>query len=446
MAITTNHTIDTTLRKAIDYILNPDKTDAKLLVHAYACTPEIADIEFDCTREHAYNKGEHLARHIIQAFSPGETTPEQAHEIGKRFADELLGGKFEYILTTHIDKGHIHNHIICNDVSFVDYKHIHINEKWYNHSRRINDRLCKEYGLSVVEPNAERKNKNTKYENKPTSWRAKLKTEIDKIIPQVKDFEDFLRLMELQGYEIKRGQYISVRAKGQERFIRLKAQTLGERYSVEGITKRIEKSRKRKPIIRDNRISLIIDIQNCIKAQESKGYEHWAKINNLKQASKTINFLTEHGITTYDELENNIAEIQNSFDDTAAKLKTAEKQLSDVSILRKHLRTYQTLRPVYAEYKKAKNKPEFEKQHRRELTLYNASRKYLSDVQNGGKLPSLEKVNTDFTELSDKKRSLYEKYKKEKKTLSEIDIIKKNVDMIVGKTQYIGRDKETKIE
>ena len=120
MAITTNHTIDTTLRKAIDYILNPDKTDAKLLVHAYACTPEIADIEFDCTREHSYNKGEHLARHIIQAFSPGETTPEQAHEIGKRFADELLGGKFEYILTTHIDKGHIHNHIICNEVSFVD--------------------------------------------------------------------------------------------------------------------------------------------------------------------------------------------------------------------------------------------------------------------------------------------------------------------------------------
>ena len=111
-------------------------------------------------------------------------------------------------MTTHIDKGHIHNHIICNDVSFVDYKHIHINEKWYNHSRRINDRLCKEYGLSVVEPNAERKNKNTKYENKPTSWRAKLKTEIDKIIPQVKDFEDFLRLMELQGYEIKRGQII----------------------------------------------------------------------------------------------------------------------------------------------------------------------------------------------------------------------------------------------
>ncbi len=186
MAITTNHTIDTTLRKAIDYILNPDKTDAKLLVHAYACTPEIADIEFDCTREHAYNK-ENISRVIsYRHFRRVKPHPNRLTKIGKRFADELLGGKFEYILTTHIDKGDIHNHIICNDVSFVDYKHIHINEKWYNHSRRINDRLCKEYGLSVVEPNAERKNKNTKYENKPTSWRAKLKTEIDKIIPQVK--------------------------------------------------------------------------------------------------------------------------------------------------------------------------------------------------------------------------------------------------------------------
>ena len=256
-------------------------------------------------------------------------------------------------MTTHIDKGHIHNHIICNDVSFVDYKHIHINEKWYNHSRRINDRLCKEYGLSVVEPNAERKNKNTKYENKPTSWRAKLKTEIDKIIPQVKDFEDFLRLMELQGYEIKRGQYISVRAKGQERFIRLKAQTLGERYSVEGITKRIEKSRKRKPIIRDNRISLIIDIQNCIKAQESKGYEHWAKINNLKQASKTLNYLTEHNINSYSELESRIDETCKQFDDTADKFKSVERNLNDINILRKHISTYKALRPVYDKYVKS---------------------------------------------------------------------------------------------
>lgn len=447
MAITTNHTIDTTLRKAIDYILNPDKTDAKLLVHTYACTPEIADIEFDRTREHAYNKGEHLARHIIQAFSPGETTPEQAHEIGKRFADELLGGKFEYILTTHIDKGHIHNHIICNDVSFVDYKHIHINEKWYNRSRRINDKLCKEYGLSVVEPNAERKNKNTKYENKPISWRAKLKTEIDKIIPQAKDFEDFLRLMELQEYEIKRGKYISVRAKGQERFIRLKSETLGERYSVEGITKRIAtKTRKRKPIIRDNRISLIIDIQNCIKAQESKGYEHWAKINNLKQASKTLNYLTEHNISSYAELEIRIDEMRRQFDDTADKLKSTEHRLNNTNILRKNISTYKALRPIYEEYTNAKDKARFEKQHQREIILFKAAHKYLSEIQTDGKLPVLETVNAERIELEEQKQKLYADYKKAKKELSEIDVVKANVDTMLNVPQKPEQTRENQIE
>lgn len=448
MAITTNHTIDTTLRKAIDYIINPDKTDAKLLVHAYACTPEFADVEFDWTRKKAIDKGEHLARHIIQAFSPGETTPEQAHEIGKRFADELLGGKFEYILTTHIDKGHIHNHIICNDVSFVDYKHIHINEKWYNRSRRINDKLCKEYGLSVVEPNAERKNKNTKYENKPVSWRAKLKAEIDKIIPQAKDFEDFLRLMELNGYEVKRGEYISLRAtrQGQERFIRLKAETLGNRYTVEGISKRIEKTHKRKLPVRNNRISLIIDIQNCIKAQESKGYEHWAKINNLKQASKTLNFLTEHNISSYAELESRIEEMRRNFDDTADKLKSTESRLNSVNILRKNISTYKALRPIYEEYTKAKDKSRFEKQHQREIILFKAAHKYLSETLTDGKLPALETVNAERMELEEQKQKLYADYKKAKKALSEIDIVKANVDTMLNVPQRSEQTRENQIE
>lgn len=349
--------------------------------------------------------------------------------------------------STHIDKGHIHNHIICNDVSFVDYKHIHINEKWYNRSRRINDKLCKEYGLSVVEPNAERKNKNTKYENKPISWRAKLKTEIDKIIPQAKDFEDFLRLMELQEYEIKRGKYISVRAKGQERFIRLKSETLGERYSVEGITKRIAtKTRKRKPIIRDNRISLIIDIQNCIKAQESKGYEHWAKINNLKQASKTLNYLTEHNISSYAELEIRIDEMRRQFDDTADKLKSTEHRLNNTNILRKNISTYKALRPIYEEYTNAKDKARFEKQHQREIILLKAAHKYLSETQTDGKLPALETVNAERMELEEQKQKLYADYKKAKKELSEIDVVKANVDTMLNVPQKPEQTRENQIE
>ncbi|MGN0107247.1 MAG: relaxase/mobilization nuclease domain-containing protein [Hominilimicola sp.] len=446
MAITKTHPIKSTLRKALNYILNPEKTDETLLVSSFACSPETADIEFEWTREQSNERGTHLARHLIQSFKPGETTPEQAHEIGMKLTEEILGGKYEFVLSTHTDKGHVHNHLIFNAVNFVDYKKYHSNKRTYHFIRRTSDRICREYGLSVIEPNRNKGKSYIEYaaDKGGGSWKSQLRQTVDKAIRRSRDFDDFILHMEIAGYTVKQqNKNISFCNSEREKFMRSK--TLGENYTVEAIKRRIAEQRS-KPKIERKGISLLIDIQDSIKAQESKGYEHWAKINNLKQASKTINFLTEHGITTYDELENKIAEIQNSFDDAAAKLKTVEKQLSDVSVLRKHLRTYQTLRPVYVEYKKAKNKPEFEKQHRRELTLYNASHKYLSDIQNGGELPSLGKVNTDFTELSDRKRSLYEKYKKEKKTLSEMDIIKSNVDMIVGKTQYIGRDKETKIE
>lgn len=447
MAYTKTNPITTTLRKAIDYILNPDKTDDELYVSSFACSPDTADIEFNYTRKQSNTRGIYLARHLIQSFAPSETTPEQAHEIGLKLAEEVLGGKYEFVISTHLDKGNIHNHIIFNSVSFVDYKKYHSNKYTYRNIQRTSDRICKEYGLSVIVPNTDNRSKNTKYENKPTSWRAKLKTEIDKIIPKSKDFEDFLHLMELQGYEIKQGQYISVRAKGQERFIRLKSETLGERYSVEGITKRIAaKTRKRKPIIRDNRISLIIDIQNCIKAQESKGYEHWAKINNLKQASKTLNYLTEHNISSYAELESRIDEMRRSFDDTADKLKSTEHRLNNTNILRKNISTYKELRPIYEEYTNAKDKVRFEKQHQREIILFKAAHKYLSETQTDGKLPALETVNAERMELEEQKQKLYADYKKAKKELSEIDVVKANVDTMLNVPQKPEQTRENQIE
>lgn len=152
MAITKTHPIKSTLKKALDYICNPAKTDGKLLVSSVGCSPETADIEFTWTRKHAIEKGTHLGRHLIQAFEPGETTPEQAHEIGMQLAKEILGGQYEFVLTTHIDKGHIHNHLIFNAVSFTDYHHYHSNKRSYHFIRRVSDRLCKENGLSVIIP------------------------------------------------------------------------------------------------------------------------------------------------------------------------------------------------------------------------------------------------------------------------------------------------------
>ena len=239
MAVTKTHPIKSTLKAAIDYICNPDKTDGKLLVSSFGCTAETADIEFAWTRRHAIDKGTNLGRHLIQAFEPGEVTPEQAHEIGRQLADEILGGKYEYVIATHINKEHCHNHIIFCAVDFAEHKKYISNRKSYAQIRRVSDRLCRENGLSVVAAGVERGKQYAEWDaqRKGTSYKQKLKIAIDRLIPISKDLDDLLRRLEAEGYEIKRGKYISFRAPGQERFTR--AKTLGEAYTEEAIAERI---------------------------------------------------------------------------------------------------------------------------------------------------------------------------------------------------------------
>ena len=243
MAVTKIKAIRGTLSKAIAYILNPEKTDEKLLVSSYGCASETAAREFEWTRKIAEQKGMNpvriIARHVIQSFEIGEVTPELAHEIGKQFADEILGGKYEYVLTTHIDKDHVHNHLIFNAVDFVDYHAYKSYKRIYYDMREVSDRLCKENGLSVIPPS---QNKGMGYKEyteakRGTSWKQKLKQTIDRLIITAKDYDDFLRLMQEAGYEIKPGKYISFRAEGQERFTRSK--TIGENYTEERIKERI---------------------------------------------------------------------------------------------------------------------------------------------------------------------------------------------------------------
>lgn len=433
MAITKNHTIDATLKKAIAYICNPDKTDSKLLVYSYGCSPETADIEFEWTRQNAKGNSKHLARHLIQAFEPGETTPEQAHEIGKTLADEVLGGKYEYILTTHIDKGHIHNHIIFNDVNFVNYKHSHINKRWYYNTRQISDRLCKEYGLSVIPQNMDKvkAESNHKTVSAGNTYREKLKTAIDKAITKSNDFEDFLLRMEINGYEIKQGKYLSFRAKEQERFIRSKS--IGAYYTEDYIKKRIANNRSLEHKAPTKSINLIIDIQNCVKAQKSKGYEHWAKINNLKQISNTLNYLTENNITSYKDLEKAVNKISSDFDTVLSKIKNIEKQINNNSILIKQLEIYRQYKPLYEQYQKANNKTDFANQHHSEIILFETAAKKIKNCNISG----LFKLKQDNTALTEQKTIMYQNYKKLKKQSAEINTVKSNVDMIFNHTNRI---------
>ena len=438
MAVTKIHPIKSTLKKALDYIENPDKTDEKLFVSSYGCSYETADIEFQMLLDQAFKKGNNLAHHLIQAFEPGETTPEQAHEIGKQLADEVLQGKYSYVLTTHIDKGHVHNHLIFCAVDMVNHRKYNSNRQSYAYIRRTSDRLCQENGLSVVKPGKAKGKTYAEWDaqKKGKSWKAKLKIAIDAAIPQAKDFDGFLRLMEAQGYEVKQGKYISFRAladglrPGQERFTRCK--TLGEDYTEERITQRIKGiAIDRGPRRRSAReISLRTALEDSIKAQQSAGYARWAKLHNLKQAANSLNFITEHQIDSYEGLESRMAEISAANDAAASALKDTECRLGDIALQIKNLSAYKQLRPVALELRNAKDKAAFRRQHESQLILYEAAAKALKEA-GITKLPNLYALKTEYKKLDAERERLSAQYSEAKQKLKEYGIVKQNVDSIL---------------
>lgn len=446
MAVTKIKAIRGTLSKAIAYILNPEKTDEKLLVSSYGCASETAAREFEWTRKIAEQKGMNpvriIARHVIQSFEIGEVTPELAHEIGKQFADEILGGKYEYVLTTHIDKDHVHNHLIFNAVDFVDYHAYKSYKRIYYDMREVSDRLCKENGLSVIPPS---QNKGMDYKEyteakRGTSWKQKLKQTIDRLVITAKDYDDFLRLMQEAGYEIKTGKYISFRAEGQERFTRSK--TIGENYTEERIKERIagRTPRRSQRQTVPNGISLIGDIQERIRLIDSKGYEYKAKLTILKEAARTLNYLTENNLLQYADLEKKVEDVHGSYDRTGKELKAVEARLREVQPLIKNISNYQRLKPVYDAFQKAKDKPSFKAKHEAELVIFEAARSTLLAMQGDEKLPSLKTLQAEQAQLFEEQERLYAERNRFKKEAKQIETIKSNVDTFLSPSADHDRD------
>ena len=425
MAVTKIKSIKSTLNKALDYIQNPDKTDGKMLVSSFGCSYETADIEFEYTLSQALQKGNNLAFHLIQSFEPGEVDYETAHKIGKQLADAVTKGQHEY----------------------VDHHKYNSNKRSYYGIRNMSDRLCRENGLSVVIPKKGNKGKSyAEYqaEKTGTSWKGKLKIAVDALIPQVSSFEELLQRLQAAGYEIKPGKYVSCRAPGQERFTRLK--TLGADYTEEAIRERIEGKRARAakaPRADRGSVSLLIDIENSIKAAQSKGYEHWAKIHNLKQAAKTMNFLTENKIEQYADLVSRIEEVTAESEQTADALKSVEKRLADMAVLMKHVATYQKTKPVYDAYRKAKSKERYRAGHERDIILHEAAAKALK-AAGITKLPNPAALQKEYEALQAQKEVLYADYGKLKKKVREYDVIKQNIDSILqtGKQPERGKEAE----
>ena len=445
MAVTKIKPVKSTLSKALDYIENPDKTDGKMLISSFGCSYETADIEFGYTLSQALDKGNNLAFHLIQSFAPGEVDYEKAHEIGKQLADAVTKGQHEYVVTTHIDKGHIHNHIIFCAVNFVDHHKYNSNKRSYYGIRNMSDKLCRENGLSVVVPGKGSKGKSyAEYqaEKTGTSWKGKLKIAVDALIPQVSSFEELLTRLQAAGYEIKPGKYVSCRAPGQERFTRLK--TLGADYTEEAIRERIAGRRaKAAKAPREQRgVSLLIDIENSIKAAQSKGYEQWAKIHNLKQAAKTMNFLTEHKIEQYADLVSRIEEMSAESGQAADALKNAEKRLADMAVLIKNVSTYQKTKPVYDAYRKARNREKYRAGQEQAIILHEAAARSLK-AAGIAKLPNLAALQSEYEALQAQKEALYADYGKLKKKVREYDIIKQNIDSILQADRQPEREKGT---
>ena len=329
--------------------------------------------------------------------------------------------------------------VVSSEEMQKGYHSYRSNKRTYRELRQLSDEICKEHGLSVIPPS---QNKGMDYKEyteakRGTSWKQKLRQTIDRLVITAKDWDEFLKLMQEAGYEIKPGKYISFRAEGQERFTR--AKTIGENYTEERLKERIAGRNPRKERIagrnpRKQRmqterkgISLIIDIQNSIKAQESKGYAHWAKIHNLQEAARTINYLTENGLLRYADLEAKVEDIHSSYDRTGKELITVESRLREVQPLIKNISNYHRLKPVYEAYQRAKDKAAFRSSHEAELVIFEAARSTLLAIQGDAKLPSLKSLRAEQEQLTQEQQRLYEERANFKRQAKQIDTIRANV-------------------
>ncbi|MDN5022813.1 MULTISPECIES: relaxase/mobilization nuclease domain-containing protein [unclassified Streptococcus] len=439
MAITKIHPIKSTLNLAIDYIVNGDKTDEQLLVSTHKCHESTAHTQFLRTRNDAGTKGTVLARHLIQSFLPGETSPELAHQIGMELCKKILKDEYEFVLSTHVDKGHIHNHIIFNNVNMVTGRCYQSNKKSYHQIRYQSDKLCKENSLSVIDEFYESYKKKYKingkswYENEQakhgTSWKSKLQFDIDRIIKQSKDWDEFLKKMADLGYEIKYGKHIAFKPKDKARFTRTK--TIGEDYTEERLKERIaEREFIKTPDVK-KRIGNVIDMNTNAKVKESKGYEYWATKHNLHTMAESVICIREHGIKSVKQLDEYIQKAADERQNIQEKIKAIDKEMQKLSTTMEQVQTVKKYRACYKEYTANPSDKAFFEEYKAQITLYENA---LSELKKSySKLPNSKDILAELDKLQEKKNSLMQEYSSSKSTMDELYKIRKNYGIYMDK-------------
>lgn len=424
------------LKDRTDYAQNPDKTAQGELVSSYACSPLTVDEEFMLTKRlyerstGRIQKSDVIAYQVRQSFKPGEVTPEEANRIGYEFAERFLKGKYAFIVATHTDRAHIHNHILYNSTALDGTRKF--KNFWLSSFavQRLSDRICLEHQLSVIEikPYRERQ-KRIPYPPKESN-RERLCGVIDTILMNEKpaDFEAFLSALEQQGYEIKRGKYTSVKGPRQKRFIRFK--TLGEGYIEEEIKAVIAGEAEHRPHQKqppkEQPFQLLVDIQAKMAEGKGEGYKKWAAKHNLKEMSKTLLFLQEQKIGSAEELRERAAAATERYHAMGDSIKAAEARLTEIAVLKNHIINYAKTREVYAAYRKSGYSKKFLDAHREEITLHKAA-KTAFDEAGLQKLPKVKELDAEFAELLTKKKAAYPDYRKARNEMQELVRAQKNV-------------------
>ena len=440
MHINKGKTLAQCLEARTDYAQNPEKMEKGNLITAYECDPMTCDEEFLLSKRQYRQftgrepRGDVIAYQIRQSFKPGEITAEEANRVGFELARAFTRGNHAFIVATHTDRAHIHNHIIFNSTSLDCRKKF----RDFRHSARVlaylSDKICLEHGLSVIIPRPRKERaKETVYPKQPV-FRESIRNAIDRALAQKpKDFENFLILLGKNGYEIKRGKYPAVRGQGQSRFVRFRS--LGEGYTEEDIAlfiagKGSRRKEKHLQVHERPKFNLLIDIQSRIQAKRP-GYERWAKVYNLKQISETFLFMRERHIDSFEALYARTDEAVSYFNELNGKIKAAEEKMAANLALQKHIQNYAKTRGVYEEYRKSGYSKSFFEEHRAELTLHKAAKDAFNATGNS-KLPRLKDLRQEYSQLITEKKQAYKGYREARQEMQELMKARQNVDSFYG--------------
>ena len=450
MAYTRIHAVKATVQKALKYICNSEKTDGQILVDSFACGIETAHYDFMDALSKSSGVGDKQAFHLIQSFAPGEVDFDTAHQVGIELADKLLENKYSYVIATHIDKEHCHNHIIFCAVDNVEHKKYNDCKRTYRHIRNLSDELCREHGLSVIIPAGQKGKSHYEWQMAKvgTSWKAQMKYDMDNAIREAHSYEDFISWMQTKGYEVKGEtfgdnalKYLSFCPLGQSRFTRVSERNFGVGYTKEAIRERIEKcvmTQENFPIKKKIPFPKRLDAKSTLidtdqeKFQESGALKHWADIQNLKIAAASY---AEGG--SLEELEQKISERNATVKAARSAIVDLEHEMKAKAEILKYAKQYMANRKYQRGYEKTKDQDAYFRNHETQIILFGGAENMLKRY--GVKMASLdvEKMQAEYDAMTAQKAKLKKGYQTAEKEAMEADKQLKNI------RQYLGLERDT---